>query len=138
MKSITEIIRIMEESDYECFGIRADRAGIVEIGDTFAPSHQWFQDYIWDDEAVENIYNDPDHPYSEEKRCWDDGELDGTCAVEIREIDAEHIAKALEMVAGYRFGEYTTLYLIAGDSAMRGNDRGESIISDAECLAIID
>lgn len=142
MKTIEEILKIIEESgfdaDYDFFGLRADRAGVVEIGGTFEPSHQWYQDYIWDDSEVEDIYDDPDHPYSADKGCWDAGELDGTCSVGISEIDADHIAKALEAVEAYRFDEYTTIYLIAGTYAQGGNDSGESIITDAQCLAVID
>lgn len=136
--TVEEILKIMDESDYEYFGIRSDRAGIVKVGETFEASHQWYQDYIWDDTDVEDIFNDPEHPFDADMGCWDDGELYGTCSIGIADRDAASVEAALKAIEAYRYDDMDTIYLIAGDYAEGGNDIGESIIHNAECLAIID
>ena len=136
--TVEEILKIIDESDHEYFGIRADRAGIASVGDTFEASHQWWQDYIWDDTDVDDIYNDPEHPFDADRGMWDDGELFGTCSIGIRDRNAASVEAALKAIDSYRWDDFDTLYLIAGDYAEGGNDLGESIIRDAECLAIID
>lgn len=130
-----EILAIIEASEFDVFGLRADRAGI-ERGEHFENSHQWWQDYIWDDEFVDDIYNDPEHPYNAEMGCWDDGELDGVCTIGIDDLTEAAIEKALEDFRPYTIGA-EALYLVGGDWGNKGNDFGELIIGNSECLAAL-
>lgn len=130
-----EILTNIYNGDYEFYGLRADRAGI-QIGDTFAKSHQWYQDWQeWWGELPDDDYNDdPCHPYNKNNGCWDAGELNGTCCIEITLPTHEAIIAALKLVSAY-IGD--NVYLIAGDDAEFGNDVGEIIIRDAKCVAVV-
>ena len=131
--SAEKIIDIVKNSNYEYFGIRADKAGL-NPGDVLENSHQWFQDYIWEGNPDE----DEEHPYNTEIGCWDDGELSGTCAVYIDECtNAAKIEKILSDMKYYLYAGHTCVYLIAGDNMESGNDIGETIIENAKVLALI-
>ena len=134
-KEILEIIANDEE--HEAFGLRADRAGI-EIGETLANSHQWYQDWQeWWGDFPEDDYNaDPEHPYNAEMGCWDDGELDGVCTIGIStEMSEAEIEQAMKAISVYLDGLHTEIYLVVGDMGQGGNDIGEIIISDHERIA---
>lgn len=128
-----KIIDIVKNSDFECFGIRADKAGLIP-GDVLENSHQWFQDYVWDGDPDE----DEEHPYNAEIGCWDDGELPGTCALYIDDrTNAAKIERILSEMKYYLYGDHTCVYLIAGDDMESGNDIGETIIENAQVLALV-
>lgn len=146
MMTAAEILEIVKandywtsDGDYECFGLRADRAGIT-VGTVLPNSHQWWQDYReddWGELPDPSDYNsNPDHPYNEELGCWDDGELDGVCTVGITGTTESAIAQALELIKSYTW-DHQTVYLVAGNNAQTGNDIGETIISDGTVIAIV-
>lgn len=121
-----EILEIISEGKHEFYGLRMDRAGI-EVGQIFDNSHQWYQDdpADWGEECE----------YVEEMKMWDGGELNGVCTIGIRDYPTlKDVEKALDRVSMY-LGE--SIYLVGGDDAEGGNDIGESIIRNGECMAII-
>ena len=127
------IVNLMKNSDHEYFGLRADKPGL-NAGDVLDNSHQWFQDYIWDGNPDE----DEDHPYNAEIGCWDDGELNGTCAVYIDpDMTAAVIEKRLSEMRYYLYKNHSCIYLIAGDDMETGNDINEAIIENARVLALV-
>lgn len=70
--------------------------------------------------------------------CWDDGELNGTCACRIDpDMDVDEIQKILDDMRYYLWKDYTCVYLIAGDDAESGNDINETIIENAVILALV-
>lgn len=117
--TIEQIAKIIENEDYEVYGIRADNDIIYTVGDTCHNSHEWFQDY----------QEGTDFEYNEDMGCWDGGELPGTCALK---VDINNIAATLEESRRH-YGKHITL--IAGYSYKVGNDMGEVIIEDAIVLA---
>lgn len=125
-----EIKKIIEESEYEYIGIRADDYE-YEIGDICNNSHQLFQDPDFDEygELIYPAVEDTESPYY---GFYDAGELDGTCAIR---INAEQIEKALEEIKSY-YGKH--IYIIAGDSAEYGNDEDEIVICDAKVLGVVE
>jgi hypothetical protein len=127
--TIEELRRIIENSDFEVFGLRADDYK-YSIGDDAHVSHQLFQDPDWD-EYGNLIYQEGEGFY---KGFFDAGELDGTCAIEINDYDSdEKIARKLNILSNY--GKY--FYLIGGDDSSYGNDEDEIIIEDAKIIAIL-
>ena len=121
MMTMAEIMKIVNNGEYNYYGLRADDEDIYEIGETCENSHEWWQDDPEDD----------DMEYNDSMGCWDGGELDGTCAIEINEFNSE---RALGLSKNYCYS-FSTLYLIAGDNAENGNDAGEIIIKNATVLA---
>lgn len=124
MMTISEIMDIVNNSDYECFGIRAEENDKYQVGDITENSHEWWQD-------------DPEDgsEYNEEMQLWDGGELDGTCAVGFHDYVEGSLEKALGKAEKDYFGDH--LYLIGSDVAIGGNDSDELIMSDAKVLAVI-
>ncbi len=118
--TIEKLKEIIDMEEYEFYGVRVDETIKYNIGDICYNSHQWWQD-------------DPEDgsEYNEEQHCWDGGELDGTCCLQVTEENLEDVIKKSEMY----FGENVTL--IAGNYAEGGNDIGEIIISDAKVIAIV-
>lgn len=114
-----EIIEAINKSKYEVFGLRADWDTCYSIGDIHDNSHEWWQD-------------DPEDgsEYNEDVGLWDGGELIGTCAIE---VTSETVDEAMELLRHYTGNCF---YLLGGDYAEGGNDRGEIIIENAEVLAI--
>ncbi len=114
-----DIIEAINNSEYEVFGIRADWDTNYNIGDIYNNSHQWWQD-------------DPEDgsEYNENRGLWDGGELSGTCAIEVTADTVDEAMKLMKAYTGNRF------YLLGGDYAEGGNDRGEIIIENAEVLVI--
>ncbi len=138
-KTAEEIKNIIENSDCEYFGIRVDKFGF-EVGQELENSHQWFQDYQdgWEYDWDGDEYDDPNHPYNKEIGCWDDGELNGTCAIYIdADMPVSKIQKRLDDMKYYRW-KGSSIYLIGGDDMESGNDINETIISDAKVLAVIE
>ena len=126
---LSAIKEILEKEEYDFYGLRADTDNI-EIGSAFDNSHQWFQDYIWDGDPD----NDEDHPFNDVIGCWDDGELNGVCAIR---IDKSNINNAIESMRAYAYGQHTSIYLVGGNDIAYGNDIGEIIICDGIALAKI-
>lgn len=126
-----EIKKIVEESEYEYIGLRADDYE-YKIGNICNNSHQLFQDPVFDDdgELVFQVVEDTESPYY---GFYDAGELDGTCAIKI--YNSEQVEKALEEIKIY-YGKH--IYLIAGDVAECGNDEDEIIIHDAKVLGLVE
>ena len=127
--STREIQKACKNSNYEYFGIRADKIK-YQVGDSCKNSHQLFQDPFIDDEG-ELIY-----PYIEEGKYagfYDGGELNGTCSIQFNPEDEKSIRKALDIVEAY-YGNW--IHVIAGNIAEYGNDDGEIIIDDAKVLFV--
>lgn len=124
-----DILEIIENSEYDYFGIRRDRDGL-EVGHEFENSHQWWQDdpSDWDEGG--------EYEYNEEMGCWDGGELDGVCTLRLSDWptaeEIERVLKASEM-----YSDNGPAYLVGGDWAEGGNDIGESIIHNGVCIAVI-
>lgn len=146
MMTVSEILEIIKANDYwegdgefECFGLRADRRGI-ETGTVLPNSRQWWQDYdadAWGELPDPTDYNsNPDHPFSVDLGCWEDGELDGVCTIGISDTTEEAVAKALDLIKPYCWGD-RSVYLVAGNRSFAGNDIGESIIGDGKVIAIV-
>lgn len=129
-QEILNIINADEDFTFGCsyYGLRADRSGI-EAGDCFENSHQWYQDdpSDWGEECE----------YNDDLQMWDGGELDGTCSIGLGDCPTVKSIEAAIKCASIYCGDASTLYLIKGDSCEAGNDIGESIIRNAECVAII-
>jgi len=125
---VNKIINIMQNSEYEFFGLRKDDFN-YNIGDICNNSHDLFQDPIYDDDG-ELLYS-----YCENgiyKGYYDAGELNGTSAVEILADESEiNIIKKIDKMSMY-LGDH--LYLIAGNDFTHGNDNGEIIINDANVV----
>lgn len=126
-----DIIKAMNESDCEWFGLRYDYHD-YKIGDKCENSHQWWQD-------AENLtyyqtmtQEEIDSLYDEQMDCYDDGELEGTCCLEITE---NTIDKILEEIKMYKYDDKCKCILIGGDGCQGGNDPGEVIIRNAIVLA---
>lgn len=123
----SEILEIIENGEFDVYGIRRDRAGL-EAGHEFKNSHQWWQDdpADWGEECE----------YNEELGLWDGGELPGVCALRIKDYptveDIEKVLKASEL---YDFKG--PAYLVGGDWSEGGNDIGEIIIRDGICITEI-
>ena len=115
-----DVRKLIEQCDYDYYGIRVDADIKYNVGDICNNSHNWWQD-------------DPEDgsKYNADMQCWDGGELDGTCCLA---VTPETFEKVLQKSNMY-FGEHVTL--IAGDYADCGNDIGELIIKDAKVIAII-
>lgn len=115
------IKKIIENEEYECYGIRADDH-CYKIGDICNNSHQWWQDDPGEESGME---------YISEMDAWDGGELDGTCALETTLENVDEVLRRSKMY----FGDH--VYLIAGDNYEGGNDLNEIIIENARVLAVI-
>lgn len=96
-------IATSDEREYEFYGVRCHNGTPVAIGDTLPPS------YVWDD-----------------GECTDQ-QLDGTCAIDLRESNADALIKS--------YGYAGEPIIIAGFYASHGEDRGEIIIRDAVRIA---
>lgn len=122
---VNRIIDLIQNSEYEYFGLRKDDYN-YNVGDICNNSHQLFQDaqYDYDDNLL--------YPLIEEgiyKGFFDAGELNGTCAIEISLNNSENvITKRLETMKMY---PSKNLYLIAGNYCEVGNDINEIIIENA-------
>lgn len=114
-------------TNFNFYGIRIDTIK-YNVGDIANKSHQLLQDQEYDEDC-NPLYPDGEGIYS---GFYDAGELDGTYAIKFDPEDDESIRKALESVDDYP-GKYITL--IAGDSAVGGNDLDEIIIDEAVVLA---
>lgn len=118
---IEEIKKIINDEEYDFYGIRVDSCNKYNVEDICENSHQWWQD-------------DPEDgsEYNEDNHLWDGGELNGTCCLKVESESIEEIIKTAEKAY---FGDNITL--IAGDYAEGGNDSGEIIIEDAKVLYVI-
>lgn len=131
-----DILTIITADEDHVYGLRADRPGLL-IGHHFDNSRQWYQDYIWDP-YPDDIYSDPDHPFDEVMRCWDDGELDGVCTLGVSpEMTEAQINQLLEDVKAYKMNKTSSIYLVSGSYADNGNDIGEWILHDGVCTAVV-
>lgn len=117
-----QIREIIENGEYEVYGIRVDYEKLYEAGDYCYVSHQWWQDDPGEDSGCE---------YNAEEGAWDGGELNGTCALEVTEGNVDDVLEQSSMYVG------DNIVLIAGDSYEAGNDMGEVVIEDAKVLAVI-
>lgn len=115
-----QVKKIIEDGEFEYYGIRSDETVEYKIGDTCFESHQWWQDDPGDSTME----------YNTEMQCWDGGELPGTCALGIS--GNSDVQKILEYSRRCYGGKHITL--IAGYRAECGNDDGEIIIRDAVVL----
>lgn len=118
---IDDLRHIINEDEYEFYGIRVDSCIKYNVGDSCENSHQWWQD-------------DPEDgsEYNSENHLWDGGELNGTCCLRVSSDDIENV---LNIAKKRYFGNNITL--IAGDYAESGNDNGELIIECAKVIYII-
>jgi hypothetical protein len=116
----TEILEIIDNDtnrdQHVVWGLRSipSKSADVTVGQALDNS------YIWDDGV-----------------CTDD-ELDGVCAIHLGDpyyddITVESIEAAIEAVYQYHDERFV---LVAGYKAVGGEDKGESIISDAFAVAI--
>lgn len=107
-----EMISIIEAGEYEYYGLRAHRgAAPAEIGQSLGNSRVWV---------------DGD--------CTDD-ELDGISAIRVRAGD--DIAAVIARLRSEYCWADEAIVLVGGYSASHGQDRGEIIILDNICLAIL-
>lgn len=120
------IVSILENSEYDFYGLRYDGAEYAE-GETCNTSHQW-----WQDDPNEGIdETDSEYaPYNAGMHLWDGGELNGTCAIMINERNIGEVLTRMNMYKNC--GD--NLYLIAGDYAEQGYDIGEIIIRNATVI----
>lgn len=123
---LEKVMEIIENGEYECYGIRGDYESIYKVGDTCSNSHQWWQD----SEDAENM-GLTDDDYDESMMAWDGGELDGTCAVQITEDD--DIESIIEMAKCHG----GNIVLIAGNCFECGNDYKEVVIEEAQVIAVL-
>lgn len=133
-KSMEEIIlSILEKDEYGFYGLRVDYNN-YSVGDVCEPSHQWWQDDPGDDRI----------PYNEELGLWDDGELDGTCAIRILtqyDGNSDRVIKSIQSaiksaceVYAKMYGDDYNILLLGSYSASSGNDIDEVIMRDAVVL----
>lgn len=129
--SNNEILEVIENSEFEVFGIRCDDYE-YKIGEILYNSRNTFQDPLYDenDELVYPLIKSGFY-----KGNYDAGMLNGTCAVELFTHRENFIEKCLNDIAPYNYCKY--IYLIAGNECEEGNDPDEIIIENARILAII-
>ena len=130
MMTIKEIRDLMENSDFEVFGLRSDDYE-YNVGDDAHVSHQLFQDPDWDEDG-NLIYPEGEGIYA---GFYDAGDLDGTCAIEISEYDNDDkIARKINTLPTYCGKRF---YLIGGNGGTYGNDVDEIVVRDAKIIAIL-
>lgn len=123
------ILNAIENNEFDFYGLRYDFNN-YNLNDTCENSHQWFAD-AWNlDNYDELTEEEVAELYNSEMMCYDNGELDGTCAIR---VDEKNIDEALENIKKYNLGG--KLILIAGDFAEEGNDKNEIIIENAIVIA---
>lgn len=124
-----KILEIIQNSEFEVFGIRKDDK-LYSVGDAVENSHQLFQDPQYTDDSCQELL----YPYIS-SGCYagfyDGGELNGTCALEIREDNIDHMLADINQYDG------KNLYLIAGNYYSYGNDENEVVIREAEVIAVL-
>lgn len=113
----TEIRNIIEEEEFDVYGLRMDYAE-YEPGDTCEDSFEWWQD-------------DPEDgsKYIDEMGLWMGEKLDGTCAIK---VTANNIDVALKRIKMYNPG--ANLYLLGGYDWEEGNDVDEIVIRNAKVI----
>lgn len=118
---LNKIKNIMNDEEYDFYGIRVDSCNKYNVGDICENSHQWWQD-------------DPEDgsEYNEENHLWDGGELNGTCCLG---VTSDNIKEIINTAKKRYLGNNITL--IAGDYAEGGNDNGELIIENAKVVFVI-
>lgn len=124
IEQINNLIDLFDShSSFMFLGLRADSRSF-STGDIVPNSHQWWQD-------------DPDDGslYNEEMGCWDGGELNGACALD---LNNHNLLDVLKAISSYRVWIPTHVYLLASADAEGGNDIGEIIMEDAIVLGEID
>ena len=109
-QTIEEIRKIIDDGEYEHYGLRVYRGDSVNVGDTLHNSYVWV-----------------DGKQTEE-------ELNGVSSLEVKSNNIERI---LEKLGQYKWGE-SGIILVGGDIREWGEDEGEIIIRKARCLARID
>ena len=115
----SEISEIISSGEFGYYGIRKDDMQ-YKVGGVCDNSHSWTE---YDPEDGSEVVDG--------MGLWDNGELDGTCAIG---VTADTIKSVMEQSKEY-YGK--NLYLIASNSKEMGEDAGEYIMSDAVVLAII-
>lgn len=131
MMTAEMIIKAMNESDSEYFGLRYDYNN-YSISDSCENSHQWYQDADSLDNYDELSEEELDELYNSDMGCYDAGELDGTCCIRVTEGTVEAALKRMEM---YHYDDECELILISGDYAEEGNDVEEIVIENATVIA---
>jgi hypothetical protein len=126
-----EIIKAIEESNNEFFGLRYDYNN-YSIGDNCENSHQWYQDADNLDNCDELTEEELDDLYNSDMGCYDAGELNGTCCIK---VTADTVDEAIERMAMYKYDDECELIIISGDYAEEGNDIDEIIIENAVVIA---
>ena len=120
-----EIKRIVDEMEYEYYGLRVDRAGFQK-GHVFDNSYEWF------DEEIEGM------EFNEDAGLWQGEELEGVSTIAISKYATEEdIKKALKKMGPYRyaFEGDRIIYLVGGNErAERGYDPDELVITDGEVI----
>lgn len=129
MLTVEDIKKAIEGTGFENYGIRIDSQK-YDVGDICENSHQW-----WQDSDTAEAYGLTDDDYNEDMKCWDGGELDGTCTIGFDINDDASILSAIEQSRNY-FGDY--IHVLGGFYSEAGNDMYELIISDAEVLGVFD
>ena len=139
-----ELISIIEEGDYDVYGIRID-ATEYSVNDTMLASRMWCDgepvyahEYTNDEGTAETLiemgYEEVESDEDERLFVNRDAfvELDGTSAVTVT-------ADTLYEVIAFAQSVYPEghVYLIGGEYAGSGEDEGEVIISEATVLAIL-
>lgn len=124
-----KILEIVKNSDFEILGLRKDDK-LYNVGDILENSHQLFQDPQYTDDSCQELL----YPYIS-SGCYagfyDGGELDGTCALEIRKDNIDQIINDIKQYDG------KNMYLIAGNYYSYGNDDNEVVIKEAEVIAVL-
>lgn len=128
------ILNAIENNDFEFYGLRYDFNN-YNLNDTCENSHQWFD--AWNLDNFDKLTDEElDERFNSEMMCYDNGELNGTCSIQVTE---ETIDKVLEHMKKFYEPRYSPegakLILIAGDFAEEGNDRHEIIIENAVVIA---
>ena len=126
--TINDIKTAVKDSEFYYYGIRVDSGIKYNIGDTASNSHQISQEPEFDDNG-EVMY-----PYREDglyAGFYDEGELNGTSAIEFYADNDRSIQEALSIIDNYE-GSY--LHILGGDRVEEGNNRREIIIREAKVL----
>lgn len=126
---VNRVKEIIKNKEYLYYGLRKDECE-YKVGDICNKSHQLWQDAEYDWNTGELLYPlIEDGPYA---GFYDEGELDGTCAIEVTLDNVEEKIKFMK--TGY-LGKH--LHLIASDYAGYGNDIDEIILRDAVVIDVL-
>ena len=124
------ILNAIEEDEYTAYGLRYDNNN-YSVGDYCENSHEWFQD-VWNVPNYEELSDEElEAIYCEDLGCYDAGELDGTCTIQVTADNVDSVLKRMNIYKNCG----NDLILVGGSSAEEGNDVEEIIIRNAVVIA---